>query len=646
MREQKRSLLRQTELLIIDEVSMLRADMLDAIDTVLRHVRRRSDLPFGGVQMLFIGDLLQLPPVVKDEEWNLLKTHYPNMWFFNAKVLQQNQPLYLELETVYRQQDQEFIQLLNNLRSNTLGRRDVELLQSRYQPEFRPPANQDYITLTTHNAIADKLNQTSLEELKGELVSYGAAVTGEFSEYAYPIEPKLSLKVGAQIMFIKNDPSGMKQFFNGRIGFISSLTKEEIFVGFNDGSPEFSVQTYEWQNMRYSLNAQNEIEENIIGTFTQYPLKLAWAVTIHKSQGLTFDRAVVDIGSAFAPGQIYVALSRLRSLEGLVMKSPLNTSRLGVDRTVEQYSENKEKPEILTAIAEKESYTYLKEYLHNAFDLSPLLASMKRHVDNYHKDEALSAKQKYQKKAIAIKEELSPILEVADKFIAQMDYILRQPKDQAMDVLKVRLEAANTYFLPLLRKIDAAFFKLMKEVKENEKKVKTYMEELLLLEADVFEQQKKIRKSAVLMSLLAEGKDLTKNEMQNCVKDAWRDEQLKEIQWVKYSAKATEKTTKTKLKTGTSRKLSMILFKDGKSIENIADLRNLTPATIESHLAYFVKRGELDAADIIGDEKLGNIQSVMERTQAKTAAEIIKYLGEDYSWGDVRIAMAQTSAEG
>ena len=638
MREQKRSLIRQTELLIIDEVSMLRADLLDAIETVLRFVRRNSSAPFGGLQILFIGDLLQLPPVVKDEEWTVLRDYYPNMWFFNAHALRQNQPYYLELETVYRQSDQRFITLLNNLRNNTVTPDDIALLRSRFHPDFVIPENEDYITLTTHNAIADTINQNHLKSLKGKQWTYTAKIEGEFSEYAYPMEQALHLKEGAQIMFIKNDPSGLRQFFNGRIGYISSLSDDEIIVGFSDGSRDVKVEAYEWQNMRYALNQDNEIEEIVLGTFTQYPLKLAWAVTIHKSQGLTFEKAVVDIGNAFAPGQIYVALSRLRSLNGLIMKSPLNPALLGVDNSVKTYAESGESIEVLKEKAEKDAYAYLKEYLHTAYNLNYLRRLFKKHAESYYKDEALSARQKYQRQASLISEEIIPLQEVADKFLKQIDYILQQPRDQALEVLSVRVKAANEYFLSMLRNAAAGLFKLMTSVKENEKKAKTYMEELLFLEGEIFEQQKTMKKAELQVSVFSKGEEFSKESLSQVIKDSWRDARITELQFTFY--KGVSKPKKEKAPKGSSRKLSLELLRAGYSLEDIAMERSLTLGTIESHLAWFVRRGELAPDELIDKDKLANILSVIKIARSFSANEIRKHLGDDYTWGEIRIALA------
>ncbi|GAF01874.1 ATP-dependent DNA helicase [Saccharicrinis fermentans] len=324
MHKNKRNMLKKMELLVIDEVSMLRADLLDAIDLILRSVRHQRDLPFGGVQVLFIGDLLQLPPVVKDDEWKTIGAYYPSVFFFHSQVLRQNPPLYVELEKIYRQSDDTFINLLNNLRNNIVTDADVKLLNKYYRPNYQQKSNEEIILLTTHNRIANDKNLKALRNIKEKSVFFKAEVIGDFSEHNYPTEAQLEFKKGAQVMFTKNDYSGEQKYFNGKIGTITRLHKDEIEVSFNNGDEPAIAEPYIWENKKYTVNKDsNEIEENIVGTFKQYPLKLAWAITVHKSQGLTFDKAIIDVQNAFAPGQIYVALSRLRSLDGLILTSPI-----------------------------------------------------------------------------------------------------------------------------------------------------------------------------------------------------------------------------------------------------------------------------------------------------------------------------------
>jgi len=286
MNSTKRNMLKELELLIIDEVSMLRADILDAIDVVLKHVRRRRNEAFGGVQILFIGDMLQLPPVVKDAEWGQLKNHYHRMFFFEAQVLRQNKPIYIELEKIFRQTNQTFISILNNLRENKISENDIKTLNKYYEPDFQPKPEDGYVFLTTHNYKADQTNSNELKKINNKTYKYKAEVIGDFSEHMFPLEEIMELKKDAQVMFVKNDYSGEKRYFNGKIGTVSALSGESIEVDFNDGSEKVTVDKYTWENKKYSLNKEtNEINEDVKGSFKHYPLKLAWAITVHKSQG-------------------------------------------------------------------------------------------------------------------------------------------------------------------------------------------------------------------------------------------------------------------------------------------------------------------------------------------------------------------------
>ncbi len=339
---EKRSIIRTLDLLVIDEISMVRSDLLDAIDNVLRRFRS-SHLPFGGVQLLMIGDLQQLAPVVTEQDAVLLNRYYTTPFFFGSKALQSLNYVTIELKHVYRQSDEHFVELLNHIREGKATPHDFAELNQRLHPDFRPRPEEGFIRLTTHNAMAQRYNDTELERLTTHAYVFEASIEGTFPEYAYPTDTHLVLKEGAQVMFVKNDPSADHRFYNGKIGQVVSITKEGVSVKCPDDDYTILVQPMEWENAKYVLNEKTkEIESQVQGTFRQYPLRLAWAITIHKSQGLTFEKVIIDAALSFASGQLYVALSRCKTLEGIVLASAIHERALISDQRVEQYSQQQE----------------------------------------------------------------------------------------------------------------------------------------------------------------------------------------------------------------------------------------------------------------------------------------------------------------
>ena len=340
--KEKRKIIASSDLLIIDEISMVRADLLDAIDAVLRRFREHGQ-PFGGMQLLMIGDLAQLTPVVTPEDERMLKPYYDTPYFFGSKALQQIDYVTIQLTHVYRQQDESFIALLNEIREGHPSPEALLKLNSRCQPAFIPHPEEPYIRLTTHNNLANYYNESELQKLPGRSYQYRAEVKGTFPEYSYPTAETLVLKEGAQVMFVKNDPSGEHLYYNGRIGRVMEASENRLTVYCEGDANAIEVEPLEWENTRYTLNEQTrEIESEVQGTFKQLPLRLAWAITIHKSQGLTFDRAIIDANQSFAPGQVYVALSRCRTLEGLVLASPLDARAVINDERVDSYISQQE----------------------------------------------------------------------------------------------------------------------------------------------------------------------------------------------------------------------------------------------------------------------------------------------------------------
>ena len=337
--EDKRKIIQNLELLIIDEISMVRADMLGVIDKILGVVRQKPYLPFGGVQVILIGDTFQLPPIADNDQWRILSQFYKTPFFFSSKVIEQNTPLYIELKKIYRQNEQEFIDLLNRVRVNQVSQNDLSILNAKYNPSFSGNGN-DYIILATHNNIVNETNLTKLNKLETELFTYEANITGIFPDKNKPTDHFLKLKVGAQIMFVKNDTGENKRYYNGKIGKIKALQKSSIIVIF-DNETEVEVERTEWSNIKYTYDKkQKKIVEEIIGTFEQFPIRLAWAITVHKSQGLTFEKVIADLGRAFTSGQVYVALSRCTSFNGLMLKTQLNNNAIKTDPRVIEFAKN------------------------------------------------------------------------------------------------------------------------------------------------------------------------------------------------------------------------------------------------------------------------------------------------------------------
>ncbi len=641
----KRKLLQELELLIIDEVSMLRADLLDAIDLVLRFVRRRQNLPFGGVQVLFIGDLLQLPPVVKDDEWNVLKAYYKSVYFFDARALQAEKPLYIELEKIYRQDDSVFISLLNNLRNNLITPGDVELLNKYYQPNYQKKHNDNYITLTTHNYKADKLNKDYLQELKTKSHFFAASIKGEFNEYAQPVEKTLELKLGAQIMFVKNDASGAQRFFNGKIGIVSALSDKEIKVQFSATEKEITVEPYVWENIKYTVNtSSNEIEEKITGTFTQYPIKLAWAITVHKSQGLTFDKAIIDIGAAFAPGQAYVALSRLRSLGGLILSSRINYDNIEQDEKVTAYSKTKTEQPELSKLVEKEEIVFFKNYLQSCFDFSALSQTLMEHAQSYDKAENKSSKQLHKDWAFQLKTTFDKEKPHADKFLNFVNTLLSAKEKGHLQTLNQRVNAAANYFSPVFKSLSKTIVQQIEKVK-SEKKIKIYIGELLDLETSVYEQMKRIQKALALTESILNNKEFSKESIQHIINDKARLETMNSLYQQSTAAGVSRigkaKEPKEKKEKSDTKSITWTMYKNGKSIDDIAKERALSPTTIENHLAHYVALGKLDVSIFINDEKIKHIITAAKAVNSFQLLAIKEVLGDEYSYSDIRFAVAK-----
>lgn len=446
---QRLSIFRNLELLIIDEVSMVRADLLDQIDAALRHTRRKQHLPFGGVQVLLIGDMYQLPPVVQPAEWDLLGAVYRSPFFFDSFAMRGSPPVYIELEKIYRQTEQTFISLLNKVRNNLLDAETLTLLNSRYKASLSQKDYEHHITLTTHNRKADEINKRNLEALAGKETVYESVTDGMFPDRNYPADEKLVLKEGARVMFLRNNTE--KNYFNGKIGVVTRLTENAIHVKCDGDKTEIQLVRETWNNIAYTVNkASKHIEEEVLGTFTQFPLQLAWAITIHKSQGLTFDSLIVDAAESFSAGQVYVALSRCRSLNGLILSSALNAGLLYSDKNVMNFAQAKQPGEQVERVFRSSSAVYAYNILCGLFDFSDLI-QLRRELGGLlqmHKNRLNEAGIGWLETIFAKTEQMD---DVGKKFVRQMNSILSGSLDLENTSLKERITKASLYFEEELR---------------------------------------------------------------------------------------------------------------------------------------------------------------------------------------------------
>ena len=651
MSGQKKSVLQNMELLIIDEVSMLRADLLDAIDFTLRKIRK-IDSPFGGVQLLFIGDLQQLPPVVKNEEWQTLRNYYRGIFFFNAHVIHEQPPLYVELSKIFRQSDERFIGVLNNLRNNNVTQLDVTLLNQFVKPDFDTKKNKGYITLTTHNAKADHLNAVSLNEIKEKAHFYKAEMLADFPEKIYPVDNVLELKVGAQIMFIKNDLSPEKKYFNGKMGFIKSLSEAEILVFFPEENKTIEIEKYEWKNIRYSVNATTkEIDEDVIGTFVHYPIKLAWAITVHKSQGLTFDKAVLDVSQVFLPGQAYVALSRLRSLEGLVLLKPIQMNGISNDEYVMQYAENKADEQKITDALELGTKQFIHQYVKNSFDWVNVAQDWRNHRFSYQENAEKSEKTKHQKWAESQEEIISELVEPAKKFRVQLDRLfLTEPISYSF--IEERLAAAFAYFYPKLDKLLFDLLLKMEEIKRL-KRVKEYYQELYELEEKLTTTILRLLKAVKLLKTMIEGAEINKENLSSDKIRLYKAEKLKEVQahfktinqdLIEEESENHYDYSPQKKKSKTDKKSTLQetfeLWQQQKSIPEIAKIRLLTPQTIYGHLGKLIQSGLVDIQEVIPRDKIEQLTEAFYGYKEESLNSLKEQVGDQFTWDELRMFKA------
>ncbi|HEY6975550.1 MAG TPA: helix-turn-helix domain-containing protein [Chitinophagaceae bacterium] len=722
--KEKIQLLQNLELLIIDEISMVRCDVLDAIDIILKHFRYRHHEPFGGVQMLLIGDMYQLPPVAVQEELKILSAFYNSPYFFDSLVMQQYPPLHIELEKIYRQSDPQFISVLNKIRNNKMDHEAMQLLHTHYNRGFQPQKEQGYITLATHNYLADNINAKELQTLPGDLFSFKATIEGEFSEKSYPAEELLQLKHGAQVMFLKNDMEKVRRYFNGKIGIVEKIEDEKIFVRCANEKP-IEVKKYKWENIRYSLNKTTwQLEEKVIGSFEQYPLRLAWAITIHKSQGLTFEKAVIDAGAAFACGQVYVALSRCTSLQGMILRSPITHNALFTDERINRFAKNKNNTDQLPNELKEAKHRYQQTLLVNLFDFSRIVKMCEQFLT--HTEEHKSS---FNPETIPWVQNIfcktEALQTVAQKFQPQLEQLSQQQLPEENALLQQRVNAAAQYFskemqqlLQLLSQSPAVTDSRQYATNYNEELKNVYVAVANRLHiingcingfnvANYHIQKKNFTVPSFNINAYAKASSYTYKENPHpellkqlrklrdviCDKNGWPiyivagtntleemarylPQTLEEL-WqisgfgkakiekfgqqfldtiLKYSAqhnltslikekipKRIRKEEKEKSNKSDTKFETYQLYKAGKTVAEIAAIRNLTPQTIEGHLAHYVKTGDIEIEKLVSADKLMMIRPLLE--DFNNISLIKEKLGDAVSYGEIRLALAWKETE-
>ena len=619
---EKRELLQELELLIIDEVSMVRADLLDAMDTILRQFRKKLHIPFGGVQVLYIGDMYQLPPVVPNNEWEILQSYYESPFFFSAKVIAEAPPLYIELKKIYRQNEQQFIDVLNRVRNNQVTEEDFILLNDRYQPGFSPVKEDKYVTLSTHNKKADAINAAELERLSGKMRVFNGTVTGDFSDKALPTEMSLQLKEGSQVIFIKNDSGTDRKYFNGKLATIKKIINDEIIVTANDNE-ELKIEKETWHNIRYNYDKESDsIKEEELGSFTQYPLRLAWAITIHKSQGLTFDKAIIDAGASFAPGQVYVALSRCTSLHGMILLSRLYPSAIATDKRVIAFAQKEAAAEELQLILQQEQRHYWANALVKSFDYKKIVHAMEQF-----KELVPGKKLPDTQTAIALSHTLFNKAQeqalIAEKFQLQLQQLLLQAAETGNTaILEERVTKGIDYFVKnagdeLVRPLQQHIASL-----QHASKVRKYVKEASGIEGLLNQQLQKMIQAGYGDMVFCKNPD--------AYKQYTRENDLPAID---------KKVYKNATVKGSSQTESLDLFKKGNSIQEIAAMRQLTEGTISGHLAMFVRTGELAVSALLTQEKINIILPVVKEVGGHAVTPIKEILGDDFSFADIRIVL-------
>ena len=625
---EKRKIISSLDLLIIDEISMVRSDLLDAIDDVLRRYRDRYK-PFGGVQLLMIGDLGQLTPVVTPEDEKVLGPYYDTPYFFGSKALARTEYVTIQLEHVYRQQDATFLTLLNHIREGHPTADDIQLLNSRCKPAFIPRPKEGYIRLTTHNQLASHYNESELQKLTGRAFLYHAKIEGTFPEISFPTAETLMLKVGAQVMFIKNDPSASHRYYNGRIGHVTYADATKVLVLCPDDDKAIEVEPLAWENTRYTLNpTTREIETDVQGTFRQLPLRLAWAITIHKSQGLTFERAIIDASLSFAPGQVYVALSRCKTLEGLVLASRIEPQAIISDQRVDAYIERQE-AEARRSIQQLPTLKddYYRHLLMELFDFKDIQYKeeyLARLLMEYFYHSFTDVTEQHKRVLEGYRRQVTDVAVKWQGLLQQMTVIQLQ---EAGFLERVKRSAA--YFETTLDQLLSKPLALAAGIKSNNKQAMTRLTDTL---ADL--RQSWLSRRYLLGQMSEQTFTIATylHQKQHSLLDAMDEQTLKKKreQKPKEPKPEKEKTWVTTYK----------LYRQGLTPDDIARQRSLSVGTIFSHLARYIPTGQIALADLVSPQKQQAITKVVHMTGTAESLTAIKSLcPPDVTYDEIRLVL-------
>ncbi len=625
----RRTLLNELELLIIDEVSMVRADVLDAIDLMLRWVRRNYHLPFGGVQVVYFGDLYQLPPVIKTREWQeTLSYFYEGGFVFNSHVFKQQPPLIIELEKIYRQTDKVFIALLNRIRQNEVTLQDLNEINTHYHPGFEPPSDEPYITLTALNAAADKINQQALQRLETPSFTFEGVIEGDFPLHSLPTDQQLTLKEGAQIMFIKNDKGEFRRFYNGQLARIESIVNGKILVKILDNEQEFELEKEQWVNIRYYFDEKTrKIEEEELGSFSQYPVKLAWAITIHKSQGLTFERAIIDAGDAFASGQVYVALSRLISRDGLKLYTKIHRSNISIDSKVVAFHRQALPAEVL----EKEFVTARQQYISTRmirlFDIEGIIVEWEAFVEEA-RHLVLPDKNAAMLWIVQHERKLLHLHKTGKSFLTQANVRIERWEKETLGWLTGRIQAGVIYFEEKIDELLDDWYTYLETAVTDP----FYIKQHAVICQQVYEWKERLKGLGKILQ--QDSSDLT--ALQEAVQDLYQEE-FADVRLLKYTGR--------KNAAGSSAKTSIDLYLKGTSVKDIAALRNLKEGTIMQHMIEGIEQGKIAAEYFMKKEKIEMICRSVREAGVEKLKEMKELFGDRFSFEEIKIALAAQRAK-